>query len=445
MVRKNFLTLFITAIIIAAGSFSAMAQIGQPVGGQVITKGADGKNTGIAGATVDVYRTDIKAKGPSAKTDKKGYFRFAGLALGAEFILSVSGPGISPTVYPGVRAGNDALVIEVQTGDGKVLTEAEARQIASTITTTAPGQTESPDEKKRREEEQAKIAEVQAKNKKIEETNQIVNNAVTEGRAALDAKNFDLAVQKFKEGFEADPTFAGTAPFFLNSLALSLVSRGTDKYNSSVTTKEPDAKTAAREAAKADFDEAVSACDKSLEILKDATSTDPAAQKNYEANKAKALEIRKNAFRLMAQTGVNRTRGDEAAKAFAAYLEIETDAAKKTKAEMDLAYTLMDSDQFENAIVEFEKILAAEPNNVDALVGRGLCLVTVGYVTMDTDQAKGKAQLQDAANTLQKFVDLAPEGHKFKQSALDSIAQLKDIVTPQKTNTKTTPTTRKKP
>ncbi|MBK8149717.1 MAG: hypothetical protein IPK58_16305 [Acidobacteria bacterium] len=441
MIRKSFIISLFTIAFIAVGAVAALAQTGAPVGGQILLKDADGKTTPVVGALVEVFRVDIKAKFPSDKTDKKGYFKYAGLPFGAVFALSISGPGISPEIYPGVRAGDDKLVIYVRAGNGQVWTEEEVRTALANMTTTTTQSTkESEEDKKKREEQDKQRAEVENKNKKILETNQIVDQAVAVGTKALNEKNYDLAATEFEKGYNADPTFAGTAPFFLNSLATTLVARGTDKYNESVLSKDQAVKAAAREAAKKDFDDAIAACEKSLEVLKSATSTDPNTQKNYEANRFKAIETRKIAFRLMAQTGVNRERGKDAAVAFAEYLAVETDPVKKTKGEMDLAMTLLDSVEFEAAIVEFEKILVTEPNNVDALVGRGLCLVTVGYVTMDTDQTKGKAQLQDAANTLQKYVDLAPEGHKFKKDALEAITALKDIVTPQKTNTKTTTT-----
>jgi tetratricopeptide (TPR) repeat protein len=442
MIRKNFLTSLFTIVIIAAAAVAALAQTGAPVSGQVLLTEGD-KTTPVVGALVEVYRVDIKAKFPSDKTDKKGYFRFAGLPFGARFALVISGPGISPEIIPGIKAGDEKVVVNVKPGNGQTWSEDEVRKALANVNSDTPKSQESDEDKKNREALEKQRLEVEAKNKRILETNEIVEKAVTEGNKALNEKNWEAAVTSFRAGYEADPTFSGTAPFFLNSLALALYNRGTDRYNASVKMTDQTAKAAQRDLAKADFDESVLSCERSLEILKTATAADPTAQKNIEVNKYKAIELRKNAFRLMAQTGVNRTRGKDAAVAFAEYLAAETDPAKKTKGQMDLAMTLQDSDEFESAIVEFRKILVEDPNNVDALVGLGLSLVTVGYVTMDADQVKGKAELQEAANTLQKFADLAPETHKLRQSALDSIAQLKDIVTPQKP-TKPAATTRKK-
>jgi hypothetical protein len=58
-----------------------------------------------------------------------------------------------------------------------------------------------------------------------------------------------------------------------------------------------------------------------------------------------------------------------------------------------------------------------------------LCLVNVGYINSD------KSVLQKGANYLAKFVELAPETHKFKSDAKATIEELKKTqnVTPQKT------------
>jgi len=442
MYRKNYLISFLTIALFLIGSAAAFGQTA-PVSGQVVIKAADGKTTPVAGALVEVFRTDTKAKFPSDTTDKKGNFSFAGLPMGAVFALSVSGPGIDPEVIPNVKAGMDKLVVDVKPGNGSKWTEEQVR-----LALAAPGgNTQSgdltADQKKAKEEYDKQVAEITSKNQKAQKANEIVNATLKEGGAAYDSKNYDLAITKFDEGYKADPDFAGSAPVLLNNKALALLSRGTDTYNKSV--KADDAtKGSLREAAKNDLTEAVSASEKAIEILKTATSTDANVQKNYEANKFAALTNRKNAFRLMAQTGVNRERGKDALAAFQEYIAVESDPAKKTKAELDLALTLQDSNEFDLAITEFQKILETDANNVDALVGIGLSMVNVGYINLDSDAAKGKAQLQEAANYLQKFVDLAPDTHKFKKDAVETIAQLKEQqkVAPQKVKT-TTPTKKK--
>ncbi len=441
MFRKSYLISFLTIALFLIGGMATFAQTA-PIRGLVEVKTPEGKATPVQGALVEIYRVDIKSKFPADTTDKKGAFNFAGLPLGAVFVLSISGPGINPEIVPNIKAGMEALVINVLPGDGKKWTEEDVRQALANPTGNQTKE-ESAEAKKKREEYEKQVAEVEAKNKKALKANEVVSATLKEGGAAYDAKNYDLAIAKFDEGYNVDPDFVGTAPVLLNNKSLALLGRAIDSYNKSV--KADDATRASlKESAKNDLLAVVVASERTLELLKTATTADPNTQKNYEANKFLALVNRKNAYRLMAQTGVERNKGKEALVAFQEYMAIETDAAKKSKTQIDLALTLQDSNEFELAITEFQKILETDPGNVDALVGIGLSMVNVGYINLDSDPAKGKAQLQEAANYLQKFVDLAPDTHKFKEDAKNTIASLKEEqkVAPQKI--KTTTTTKKK-
>ncbi|MGC2236764.1 MAG: hypothetical protein WA584_11420 [Pyrinomonadaceae bacterium] len=441
MFRKNYFTFLLATALFLIGSVAAFAQTA-PISGKVEVKKADGTTAPVAGALVQVYRLDQKTKLPSDKTGKKGDFAFAGLPLGARYILSVSGPGISPLIYPNVPAGADNFTITVSEGDGKVFTEEEIRQAianksSNSTSTETPKNTEpTADEKKAQAEREKQIADYNSKKKKAESNFALVNTVLKEGDAAFKAGNYDLAITKFNEGIDADPDFAGSAPVLLNYKGSALNKRGTDTYNKSLKADEA-TKTAARESVKKDYEESVAASNKALEILKTATSTDANVQKGYESQKLSALTNRKESYRLMSKTGVERTKGKEALTAYQEYMAVETDAKLKTDAQYELATTLQNSDEFEMSVAEFEKILAADPNNVDALAGIGLSLVNVGYVNMEKDEAKGKAQLQQAANYLQKFVDTAPATHPYKEEAKGIITTLKSQqnLTPQKITT----------
>jgi hypothetical protein len=90
-------------------------------------------------------------------------------------------------------------------------------------------------------------------------------------------------------------------------------------------------------------------------------------------------------------------------------------------------------------MVEFKKILDAQPDNVDALYGMGVSEISVGYAGSD------KAKLQEGVNYLQQFVDKAPDTHRYKSEAKATLTELKNTesVVPEKTTTK--PGTRKRP
>ena len=139
------------------------------------------------------------------------------------------------------------------------------------------------------------------------------------------------------------------------------------------------------------------------------------------------------AYRLYVSKG-DGTKADAGVAAFQDYIAVETDAAKKSKAQLDLAQMLLDAGAGEKAYAEYQKILAATPNDPDANLGAGLAL----YATGD------KTKYQEAANFFQKFVDTAPDTHKFKNDAKAILAEMKNTenVVPEKT---TRPGTRKRP
>ncbi|MGI9054338.1 MAG: SpaA isopeptide-forming pilin-related protein, partial [Pyrinomonadaceae bacterium] len=151
-----------------------------PLTGKVELKKADGTTEPVQGAMVEVYRTDIKSKGPTAKTNKKGEFSFAGLQLGATFVLVVSGDKINPTYQPNIRAGANGVIITASEGDGKRLTEEEVRTALTSGPPAANNTTPAKptEDQKKAQAERAKLeAEYEANKKKVESETAIINRA----------------------------------------------------------------------------------------------------------------------------------------------------------------------------------------------------------------------------------------------------------------------------
>ena len=86
---------------------------------------------------------------------------------------------------------------------------------------------------------------------------------------------------------------------------------------------------------------------------------------------------------------------------------------------------LFDAGVSDKAAAAYEKILATNPENVDAILYAGLAL----YGTGD------KTKFQQAANYLQRFVDKAPDTHPIKSDAKAVLENLKnqENVKPQST------------
>lgn len=440
MVGKHFFGALAVAILVASAAVTSVAQVGE-LRGTVMMKQADGQKVPVADAQIDVFRTDIKGE-YKTKTNKKGEFVFAGIPFVGTYVVAVSHPTAAPNFIPGVRAGHGVPVdIEVTPGNGKRLTFDEIKGAGGTAppsragSNTPPAESES--DKAKREEMMRKNKEIEEGNKKITAANEIIartfkagNEALTAANAASKANSSEQAIQKFgeavtqfDEGLAADPE----QPAILTNKAVALKGRGVEKYNATIRAKTMDdaARTASLESAKADFKAAADASTKAVTLLKALpTPTDPAELQRFNGNKYAAMLTRAESMRLYVSK-VDATQATAGLEAFKDYAAVEQDPAKKAKAQLDSAQMLLDSGAADKALAEFQSILAAQPDNPDANLGAGLAV----YAMND------KARFQEAANYLQKFVEVAPDSNTFKAAAKEILAELKNSekITPEKT------------
>lgn len=420
MFRKVLLSVLTIAVIAFVGVGLVSAQ-GAPVRGEVKLKKADGTLTPVADAVVEAYRTDTtRGTMPSAKTNKRGEFSFVQFPLGQTFALAVSGAGISPKIEPGVRAGRDNIVITVDEGDGRKLTETEVREALAQAVAAPSGElTEA--QKKEQEELERKNAEIIAKNKKIQEGDAIAAKANSDGVTALKAKDYNTAIAKFSEGVAAVPDFVGSTPVMLNGKMLALKGRGYEVYREGASNPDGVARKAKYEQANKDYDEALAAYEQAMAVIRTApAATDPTDQKNRASITLELLSNAMEIHRLKAVGQVDTTKGAEAKTVITEYLSLETDPAKKSKAEMTLGDILRENGDCDGAIPAYKKILETVPDDPDALAGAGLCLFSVGYGNSD------KAQMQEGLNYMTRFAEIAPDTHKLKTSVKDAVDLLKN-------------------
>lgn len=419
MFRKSFISLlFVVGLVFAASS----ALFGQtaPVSGTVELHKADGTREPVAGALVEVYRTDIKTGFPSAKTNKKGEFSFAGLPLGASFVFSVSAPGAAPKVHVGVKAGQEKILIIMSPGDGTKLTADEARRGAAAPAPGAPAELTA-EQKKAQADYEAEKKKVEEKNQKALKTNEIVAAALKAGNDAFIAKNYDMAVLKFDEGYAADPDYVGSAPVFLRNKGIALTARAVDTHNAGIKLADAAEKAAAGAKVRKDLVDASEGYLRAWNLLKNAPAADIVDRGNYESTKTNVLLGAIDAFRRAVDTEKSDPAIVEAAKILVPeYLAAETDAAKKAHASLTLAHLYRISENREEAVAAYKKILETDPGNADALAYVGIMLVDLSWLK-DND----KELSQEGANYLQKFVSVAPDTHKLKTGAVEYLAILK--------------------
>lgn len=440
MISRYFYGALAVAILVVSASMTTFAQVGE-LRGTVMMQQADGQKVPLADAQIDVFRTDMNAK-YNTKTNKKGEFVFAGLPFIGTYTVAASHPTARPSFVGGVKAGREIPVeITVTPGDGKRYTYEEIKAAGGGTPNPpaggSPSGGESAADKAKREEMMKKNAEIEASNKKITETNEIVgrtfkagNEALTAASAASKAKNSEEAIQKYTaavasydEGLAAD----AEQPAILTNKAVALKARGVERFNATVTSKTLDdaGKSAGLQAAKEDFKAAAEAATKAVTLIKaQPAPTDPNDVQRYNANKYAAMLTHAEAMRLYVSKA-DGTQADAGLAAFKDYLAVETDPVKKAKGQLDMAQMLLDAGAADKALTEFKAILATTPDSPEANLGAGLAV----YATGD------KAKFQEAANFLQRFVEVAPDTNPMKDDAKAILTELKNSenVTPEKT------------
>src|SRR6185369_9350529 len=382
MTSKYFFGALAVAVLIVSASLTAFAQVGE-LRGHVFMKQADGQSVPLADAQIDVFRTDLEAEFHN-QTNKKGEFVFAGLPFTGTYTVAASHPTAAPNFVPGVKAGHEIPCdITVTAGTGKRLTLDEIKAAGGTATAPAGGSgappAESAADKAKREELMKKNAEIEAGNKKITEANEVIartfkagNEAMAAAGAASKAKNSDEAIAKYSEAVtQYDQGLAADAdqPAILTNKAVALKARGVERYNAAVKAADDAAKTSGIQAAKEDFKAAAETSGKAATMLKSQTAPADAAEvQRFNANKYAALVTHAESMRLFV-TKADQSQADAGAAAFKDYIAVETDPAKKAKAQVDLAQMLLDAGATDKALEEFKAILAASPDNPDANLG----------------------------------------------------------------------------
>lgn len=417
-------TLF-AALLVAASACAASAQSTQ-VNGTVTLKQADGTTVPVAGAQIDIYRTDIKGEFHT-KTDKKGKYIHAGLPFVGTYTIIVSAPGAAPSFLSKQRFTQDtARDFELRPGDGSHPTLEDTLKSAAAgggNTGGAPApHSESKEEKAAREAREKEIAEIEKKNAEITKSNEVVGRVFKAGNDALFANppRLDEAISNYREGLAARPDEVA----LLTNLAEALRQRADTRFNASVKEANAEAKVAAQNDAKKDWAESAELASKAVTLVKAATPSGPNVNATaYEQNKRAAYSVRALALRRVVAK-VDPTKAADAVAASQEYMEMETDPAKKAKIRSETLQALFDGGAVEQATAEAQKVLAEDPDNPDANRVLGLALFATG----------DKAKFQEAANYLQHYVDKAPDTDPLKQSAKESLDYLKtaENVKPEK-------------
>lgn len=320
-----------------------------------LVKGPDGKP--IVGAEVQFNRVDIKGT-YKVKTDKKGHYGHYGLPIG-NYEVSVTVDGQVRDKYSGVRTKlGEALPVNFDLKDqqaGGLPAEADTKGMSK--------------EAKEKFDKDNKAREAQlAKNKELNDTFQA-------GRAAMDAKKYDEAIEAFAKAATIDAT------------QVVIFSNLAEAYMEVAAQKPAEAE--------ANYAKAFDAYKKSIELKPD----DPAYYNNYALSLARAKKMEEAKVNL-----------DKAA---------QLDPAGAGKYFYNMGALLVNGGSSEAAGESFKKAVDADPNYADAQYQYGVFLASKA-----TADASGKI-VAPAGTTeaLQKYLDLKADG-PMAASAKELITQL---------------------
>ena len=368
--------------LLAAPSFA------QVTGVEGDVKAPDGSP--LVGAVVHFERTDIKGN-YIVKTNKKGHYGHYGLPLGNYNVMLEQDGAVKDTVKGFRTKLGDPTVLNFNLKEQQKAQQ-EVQKAAETGTLTKEQERGMTKEQKEAFEKNAKAREASlAKNKAL-------NDAFQAGKAAMDVKNYQEAVDQFKKANEMDAT--------QNVIWAQLA----DASLQLAATKPEEAEALRKQG----FD----AYKKAIELKPD----EAAYYNNFALALAKAKQIDEA-----------RTNLEKAA---------QLDPPGAGRYFYNMGALLVNGGQSEAAGESFKKAITLDPNYADAQYQYGVFLAAKA-----TADAKGViVPAPGTIDALQKYLELKPDGPNAA-SAKDLITQLGSTVNTTFSNPnapkKTTPTKKK--
>jgi tetratricopeptide (TPR) repeat protein len=391
--------LCVLALILSTAVFAQTTSIE----GTVKVRAADGTMTPVAGAVVDIYRLDIKSRW-DVKTDKAGHYVRLGMPLTGTYLVVASGPGMQPTWVNGVRLVQSPVVDLVgNPGDGMRPTLGQVQGWMAQQSKggpSSPGISEADRAKAEaaKKDYDAKVKESQALQSNFDQA----RAHFLKGVELKNANSFQEALSEFEQATNVDPTkhaaFLELSYKANAQIAETHYQIGVELFNQKK-----------RDEAKPHFEKAIAAANKAIEFA----STDTA---NNNLNNDLIIYyniVGKNASLLVEHYGV----ADLVDPTVKTLEKAETiDAANKNKWVILKANMYRFAGRPDDAVAAYKSVLAAEPNNLDAVYNLGLTLLA----------SPEKEKLQQAANALAEFVAKAPADDKRLPEVKSSLEVLKN-------------------
>ncbi len=367
-----------TLAIPAGMALFAFASLAQITGIEGIVKGEDGKP--VQGAIVKIHRTDIKGEYATKPSDKKGHYIYNGLPMGT-YDLSV---------WVGDKQVDDLKGVKTRPGDLQQLpfdlkadkTPAPADANKQALAQKAMDEGKISDDLARQltPEQKAQLQKQIDANVNQRKKNSALNQSYNDGIAALEAKQYDAAVENLNKAAELDP----------NQIAVwSHLAQAYQDQAGTKTGAEHDAAVA----------KAIETYTKALTLKPD----DASLHNNFGLLLAKANKVPDATAEL-----------EKAA---------ELEPANACRYYYNLGAIFTNAGQVDPAIETFKKGIAADPNCADAYYQTGVNLMAKVTTTPD-----GKmVPVPGTTEAFQQYLKLKPDG-PYAQSAKDMLTTLGSTV-----------------
>jgi tetratricopeptide (TPR) repeat protein len=356
----------------AAGmALFALASFAQITGVEGIVKSPDGKV--VQGAIIKIHRTDIKGDYATKPTDKKGHYIYNGLPIGTyDLSLWIDGKQVDQMRNVKTSPGDpqvlnfDEKAVQADTGNKQALAQKamETGQIPDELARSMT--------KEQKEALQKQIDAGVNQRKK----NSALNDAYNGGMTALEAKDYDKAIESFNKAGELDPNqiavwshlaeaYMGLAGAKTGPDHDAAIAKGLESYNKALTLKPDDA------SLHNNYGLALAKAGKFQDAL-------PELEKAAQLEPANACKYYYNAGALLTNAG-----------------------------------------QVDPAIDTFKKGIAADPKCADAYYQMGVALMSKVTTTPD-----GKmVPVAGTTEAFQTYLQLKPDG-PYAQSSKDMLTTL---------------------
>lgn len=223
---------------------------------------------------------------------------------------------------------------------------------------------------------------------------------LAKGNDAYRAKDFDLAIQFYDRGLEILPN---QITLVINKSA-ALRGRAVGQYNNSIRSADEGRKKIGIQQAGDDLLKASELSSLAVQRIKHPLHGTIEAALNPVNIELIVLQVHSENLRLLAGL-VDQTRAEEAFRAILEYVAIEPVKQKALEARLAGCKLLLETKNSERAVIEYKKILAQDPVQLDAILGVGLALSQTGDLSRFDE---GKVYLR-------RFLELAPNDHPMKK------------------------------